>query len=322
MASLSPFWKLLESRNDRTAVLAEWQQRAGDVFKAIRPLLAPTGTHAGSYPHPKPHGMPLRVIKHRDGSLVAVCPEDSDIRIELAKPDIALYRADMERLRKELAVVFSLSPARSTIDSMCDSILLGKYRPKAAANFPVHLVIAKQRSFSAIVKDLCESEKPFILLATSSAYCAEDLGQRLDKQKAVLVLLDDVIACRAGRFQYTDQWSEYLSAFAQRVNPTSRSNFSNKPTKKGAKLAANIKNLKNELIEYIRSQYKHIYSQQNRGFDPAPVTKLQKKQLGEAVGIRPDEVTRAFDEDPYLEQLLTISSSNDEILKYGKTVKA
>ena len=322
MTSLSPFWKLLESRHDRTAVLAEWQLRAGDTFDVIRPLLAPTGTHAQSYPHPKPYGMPLRVVKHRDGSLVAVCVEDSDVRIELNKPDIALYRADLERVRKELAVAFSLSPARGSIESMSDCVLVGKYKPKAGADFPVYLVIAKQLSFGKIVKDLCESEKPFILLTTSSAYSTEDLDQRLEKNNAVIVPLADVVFASDGRLRCTDQWPEYLSAFAQRVNPKARSNFSNKPTKKGQKTAANIKNLKKELVEHIRSQYKHIYSQMNRNIDPAPVAKLQKKQLGQAVGIRPDEVTRAFKEDPYLEQLLTISSSNDEILKYGKTVKS
>ena len=228
----------------------------------------------------------------------------------------------MERLRKELAVVFSLSPARGPIELMSDCVLVGKYKPKATADFPVYLVIAKQRSFVTIVKDLCESEKPFILLATSSAYCTEDLDQRLEKKKAVIVPLTDVVFASNGRLRCTDQWPDYLSAFAQLVNPKGRNNFSNKPSKKGQKTAANIKNLKKELVEHIRSQYKHIYSQMNRNIDPAPVAKLQKKQLGQAVGIRPYEVTRAFKEDPYLEQLLTISSSNDEILKYGKTVKS
>ena len=322
MAKLSQFWKLFETRNDRTAVLAEWQQRAGGAFDAIFPLLVPTGGHADSYPHPKPYGLPLRVVKHRDNSLVAICSEDSEIRIPLTKRDIALYRIDMEKLRKCLAGLLLLSVARGPIDQRCDSMLVGKYKPKVSADFPVHLVIAKQQSFATIIKDLCESEKPFILLTTSSAYCTEDLVQRLENKSAVLVQLGDVITASDGRLQFTEHWSDYLSAFAQRVNPKGRSNFSNKPSKKGQKTAANIKNLKKELVEYIRSQYKHIYSQKNRGFEPAPVIKLQKKQLGKAVGIRPDEVTRAFDEDPSLEQLLTISSSNDEILKYGKSIKA
>lgn len=320
MVKLSQFWKLFETRNDRTAVLAEWQQRAGGAFEAIYPLLVPTGSHAESYPHPKPYGLPLRVVKHRDNSLVAICSEDSEIRIPLTKRDIALYRIDMEKLRKCLADLLSLSAARGPIDQRCDSMLVGKYKPKVSADFPVHLVIAKQRSFATIIKDLCESEKPFILLTTSSAYCTEDIVQRLDKQKAVLVLMDDVITNCDGHLQCTDQWPQYLSAFAQHVNPTSRSNFSNKPSKKGQKTAANAMKLRKWLEQYIRDQYDRIHSESKQGIEPAEVPKLQKKQIGEAVGLKPDQVTRASKKEPFIKKLLMIASSNDTIREFWKHV--
>jgi len=173
MAKLTSFWQLLENRNDRTAVLAEWKQRIGDSFGCINPLLTPTGQYASAYPHPHPHphpkpyGLKLRIIRHRSGEIVAVCPEDSDIRIALTKTDIALYHINIEKLRKALSDALSLVPAQNVIQSVSDYILLGKYRPKPAADFSVYMIIAKPQSFISIIKDLCQMPKPFNLLVTS-----------------------------------------------------------------------------------------------------------------------------------------------------------
>ncbi|HBG25952.1 MAG: hypothetical protein A2Y10_19290 [Planctomycetes bacterium GWF2_41_51] len=318
MAKLTSFWQLLENRNDKTAVLAEWKQRVGDSFGVVNPLLTPTGQYASAYPHPKPYGLKLRIIKHRNGDIVAVCPEDSDVRIDLKKTDIALYHINIEKLRKVLAGTLSLVPAQNAIQNVSDYILLGKYRPKPAADFSVYMIIAKPQSFISIIKDLCQTPKPFILLTTSMKDCSEEAHVLIDKKSSIIVPLDDVLEYSGARIQCTEQWNQCLSVFAQMVNPKGRSNFVNKPSKKGQKTAANIYKLKQYLIEHIKGEYERLNNQIQRKWKITPPVKLEKQKIGQIVDIRPDEVTRAFKAEPQLKALLKISYSNDEILKYGK----
>ncbi|MFA5291912.1 MAG: hypothetical protein WC496_02645 [Phycisphaerae bacterium] len=318
MAKLTSFWQLLENRNDRTAVLAEWKQRVSDSFVVVNPLLTPTGGYASAYPHPRSYGLKLRIIKHRNGDMVAICPEDSDIRIPLTKTDIALYRINIEKLRKTLADALSLSPAQNPVQSASDHILLGKYKPKPAAEFSVYMIVAKPQSFISIIKDLCQMPRPFILLTTSMKDCSEEARILIDKKASIIVQLDDVIEYSNARIQCTEQWNQCLLVFAQMVNPTGRSNFANKPSRKGQKTAANIIKLKQWLIDHIRSQYDRINDQIDNGCDLKKAPILEKQELGKMVGIRPDEVTRAFDAEPELPILLNITYSNDEILRYGK----
>ena len=54
MTNLTPFWKLLEARADRTAVMAEWRTVAGDSLPAVRLLLRALDEPATAYPNPRP----------------------------------------------------------------------------------------------------------------------------------------------------------------------------------------------------------------------------------------------------------------------------
>jgi hypothetical protein len=316
MAKLTSFWQLLESRNDKTAVLAEWKQRVGDSFGVVNPLLTPTGRYASAYPHPKPYGLKLHVIKHRNGEIVAVCPEDSDIRIALTKTDIALFHINIEKLRKALSDALSLVPAQNAIQSVSDYILLGKYRPKPAADFSVYMVIAKPQSFISIIKDLCQMPKPFILLVTSMKYCSEEAHVLIDKKSSIVVPLDDVLEYSGTQIQCTQQWNQCLSVFAQKVNPTGRSNFANKPTAKNAQVSANATKIKKELNRWLREQYKLILDANDDEIKPHKLPKLTKTLLGALLDLKPFHVSRAFQFDSELEEMFMATGSVEAILQY------
>jgi len=307
---------LLENRNDRTAVLAEWKQRVGDSFRGINPLLIPTGQYASAYPHPKPYGLKLRIIKHRNGDIVAVCPEDSDIRIALTKTDIALYHINIEKLRKTLADALSLVPAQNAIQSVSDYILLGKYRPKPAADFSVYMIIAKPQSFISIIKDLCQMPKPFILLVTSMKYCSEEAHVLIEKKLSIIVPLDDVFEYSGAGIQCTGKWNQCLSVFAQKVNPTGRSNFVNKPTAKNAQVSANATKIKKELNRWLREQYKLISDAYEDEVKPRKPPKLTKTLLGALLDLKPFHVSRAFQFDSGLEEMFMATGSVEAILQY------
>ncbi|MGH2271891.1 hypothetical protein ACQ9LF_08835 [Anaerohalosphaeraceae bacterium U12dextr] len=316
MAKLTPVWQLLENRNDKTAVLAEWKQRVGDSFRVVSPLLSPTGQYACAYPHPKPYGLKLSIVKHKNGDVVAVCPEDSDIRIPLTKTDIALYCLNMGKMRQTIAEALSLTPARDVITDVSDYILLGKYKPKPAAEFSVYMIISKPYSFITNVKDLCQSTRPFILLSTSMKDCTEEARDLIERKSSIMVSLDDVLEYSDSGMQCTSQWQQCLSVFAQKVNPTGRSNFSNKPNGKSAKRAADAAKIRKELQRWLKEQYKLITAAYKDEEEPASPPKITKTLLGAILNLKPYEVNRAFEFDSDLKKMLTATGTVDSILRY------
>ena len=59
MPQLALFWKLLETRPDRTAVISEWQRVSDDRMDSVRRLLLLHERSASTYPNPHPAGQPL-----------------------------------------------------------------------------------------------------------------------------------------------------------------------------------------------------------------------------------------------------------------------
>lgn len=318
MSKLHKLWHFLEQRHDRTAVLSEWQERLGEEFEVVKPMLVPLELPATSYPNPNPYGLPLRVVHHADGAIVAVCTEGFGTRLVLTHRQIVLWKLSLKKLRESICTALKLRSACGDIYDPSDILLLGKYRPKPAAEFSVHLIMSKRRSFSRIVKTLCRETEPFILLVTSLDECTDQDDDSLRKKKTVLMLLEDVLAPAGVGFKKTENWAEGLDRFARIVNPNGRPNFSNKPGKKGQKTAANTLKIRQFLKDHIHAEYDRIQSDNNARQDPKAAPKLTKKQIGAMVAIRPDEVTRAFKKDPLLESFLEISADNESILKFGR----
>lgn len=317
MAKLTNLWRFLEKRNSKTAVISEWKQRLDGEFVAVEPLLIPTDRMAESYPNPSPCGMPLKVVVHADESIVALCQEGTKLRLKLQHDDIVCWQLQMDRLRKTLADALGIRVAIGEIDPKSDLLLLGKYRPKPAAEFSVYLLIVK-RSFFAVIKELCQMKSFCIILMTSINNCSDSELDIIRKSGSIYVSAEDVLETDGAKVAQCSKWRDCLATFAHNVNPSGRSNFSNTPGKKGQKTAANVIKLKAALIEHIHGQYDRIHSQRQRGFDVTPPPILEKQELGKMVGIRPDAVTRAFRAEPELEQLYKISLSNEDIMKYGK----
>jgi len=114
----------LESIPDQCAVLAEWSEWLGNDTATFRTaFLRKTGQDASSYPCPRECGCAHRVVKHDDGSIVAVCDCDphrcDDITLDAA--DLAVYELNWQKLGRALTAALdaemretdSVYPARS-----------------------------------------------------------------------------------------------------------------------------------------------------------------------------------------------------------------
>lgn len=124
------------------AVLAEWERKCEGCAGAIRELLRPTGDLATSYPAPWPGRPPLRVVRHADGSFVAVCDEGRSDRLTLAAPDIALYGVDLASLRSRACDALRIRTARDRQEPLPGALPVGAWEPKPSVRVPVVLLVA------------------------------------------------------------------------------------------------------------------------------------------------------------------------------------
>lgn len=322
MARLTPFCRLLESRGWPTAVLAEWRQRTGEAFQAVRPLLQVLAENAPSYPNPRPHGLPLRVVRHADGSVVGVDPEDSGTRLLLSESDVVLYGLNVRALRTTLGAALGLRTGRDAVRSSARTIRIGTWEPKPAAAFPVVLVIRRtpvqlQTEVQRLVTD---ASTPLIVLTPTREHWTEFLIEFVRARKAILVPVDEVVTPAGAGFQATDAWPSYLAAFCEQARLTFPSTYSNKRRKrKRSERAAAIDALKAELHKHLRAARDHAHTTRDNG-NPDLLPRPTQKQLAQALKLSPSTVSRclADSRDRELQLLWKWANDLDAVMNYRK----
>lgn len=321
MISLTPLWKLLESRPRLVAVLGEWRQRLRGAFGTVQPLLRPTDQTAAAYPNPCPQGLPLQVVRHRDGRVVAVSTEGEGTRLELADGDEVLYALSLTEFRKGVATALALRTARTTIVDVAVVIDIGTWEPQPATSFPVCLVRATTRgTLRATVKELLhDATKPTIVLTPTRAHWDGDLEKWCRSHRALLAPLDEITGGGDTKILAAPAWDSYLNAFCQLAKATFPSNYSNKrPRRKRADRTAKIEAVRKELVQHIQGARDHAYSAKQMGREPRLLKRPTKSALARRAGIRPYDVTRCFQDDPQLRQLWEIADCLDDVMRFGR----
>ena len=298
MPSLTPFWRLIETRTSRTAVMAEWQRIAGGCFPAVQPLLQPTGHMATMYPSAKGG---LRVIHHDDGSIVGVHERDWEQRQDLAHDDIVLYRVELPRLRKVISdALTGVQIARTPIDAADVKVHIGNWEPKKAAAFPVFLLFCSTRSLlRQRVTDLATTlPKPgAIALTPTRATWDDDLITLARNHRVLLVAADEVIDVHDDTMVEASGWNEYLAAFCQMVGTTLPANLKNKtkPAKRAPRLTA-IEKIEKALEDHIRSARDHAFDLEQRGRPMALLPRPEQQDLAAHLGLSESAVSRSLND--------------------------
>jgi len=220
MQKLTPFWQLIETLAGRTAVMRQWQDNLGDALPVVRPLLQPIDRKVCSYPDPRPHGHWLKVVRHRNGSIVAVAEDDWQFRIELSPKDIVLYRMDIRGLRRLLARVLSLQFCEDACDPDAITIRLGDWEAGPGQVYPVVLTMAtdRRRFLSEVQRLLLASASKVILLTPAKRHWTGEVTDLL-ASKAALASLDDILLVDEGNWQATGKWASCLASFRQMAIP-------------------------------------------------------------------------------------------------------
>lgn len=317
-------WRFLENRPNRTAVMAEWRAAAGEHLAAVSPLLQPTGRLATVYPHPR-GGRPLRVVRHADGSIVAILEDDWQTRIPLGTNDVSLHRFDLRAARKGLcAALDGVNIVRSPADDDGGCIQVGNWEPKKAASFPAYLLLCRDRpSLRRRVVDLQRScDRPGALLLTPTrSNWSDDLETLARGGKMLLAAICEITAPAGSALRATVAWEEYLQAFCQMVRLTLPGNFRNKrPSPMRGARTAKIEKLEKAMEAHLLAARDHAHSLNDRGREPSLLPRPEQKDLAKATSLTTSDVCRCLS-DPrakLLNILWETAESLDAVMNFNR----
>lgn len=322
MPSLTPFWRLLETRANRTAVMADWRRVAGEQWVVVQPLLEPTGRLATFYPTAQGG---LRVVHHKDGSIVGVDDEDWEQRRNLTHDDIVLYRVDLSRLRKVISDKLSgIQIARTPVDAADMKLLIGNWEPKKAAAFPIFLLFCSSRpelQQSVVTLMLALPKTGALVLTPTREAWDEDISALARSRRILLVAVQDVLDVADGVLAQTGGWKEYLAAFGQMVETTLPANFGNKtkPARRSQR-AANIEKLEQALEEHLVCAKKYACNLREQGRDVILLPRPEQQFLAAQLGMSASDVSRCINDPKALKLrvLWQAALSLEDVLKFRR----
>ena len=330
MQTLKPFWQFLEKRPSGAAVLAQWKSRIGDVLPLITGVLRPCEGLAQSYPHPIPEKEPLRVVKHRDGTWVAVSEEDRNIRVNLTRDDLVVHQVDARKLRAAIASalpgVAALQTGGTPLSIDARNFRVGYWRPKPAADFPIDLLIPRDAKGLESVIQVADTKGTLLLTPTDSLWL-DEIRQLAVSRKVKLVSLAEIIDVStatsgiSGNWAHTEAWNSYLGAFTQMIGTSLPANYQNKrkQKKRAVRLTA-IEKIEKALEDHLRAARDHAFTLQNNGRPVTLMPRPEQQELAALLGLTPAAVSRCIN-DPKASKLKILwesANSLPDVLRFNR----
>ena len=200
---LSRFWRALEDLPAGADTRYAWRQRLGDELTAAEGLLRRTGRVATVLSCPSPGGdrCPRRVVRHADGSLVAVCgnrPREC-AQIDISLDDLAIYELDTRALASQIGRSLDLRPAFRPAEGLHQVWQIGFADIAAGCSFPVYLTIPTERNglLPHISRLLRSGSGPFGLLSPTQAYFSEATIEALSRNASDAAALEEITEASA-----------------------------------------------------------------------------------------------------------------------------
>lgn len=205
-------WQLLETIHGPAAVPAVWRNSLGSDFDTFREsFLRQLPTSAKSYPCPRECGCAHEIIRHKDGSIVAVCRcEPSHCAdIPLTDADIVILELNWAKLGRAIVQALGFT-RRETETGVPGAIQIAAYGEDA---LPVILTIQHDRdAFRQAVTALAEHLRGrFILITPTADFMDAPARQLLAALSAVFLPLDATVhLSTTGRLTAVRPFSELL----------------------------------------------------------------------------------------------------------------
>lgn len=212
-------WQLLETIPGPAAVPAVWKASLGTDFFIFRDAFLRTlPTPARSYPCPRDCGCAHKIVRHKDGTIVAVCrcePSCCD-DLHLTDQDISILELNWQKLGRAISKAFGFR-ARDAEVGIAHAVQVAGYGEQAV---PVILTVVNDHdTFEHVVATLAGRLRGrFILIAPTSGFLDGASQGVLAGLNAVFLALDtSVIMTPQGSLRTTRQPEELLAGI---VNDT------------------------------------------------------------------------------------------------------
>lgn len=322
MVSLESFWRRLELAPDAAATLAEWRGACGEEsLEAVRAVLTPLGELSPFVPSPVVNAPPMRVVRHRDGTVVAVCDEGRSPRLEIDADFAALYGVATRDLRIAVSRALGLRTSTTPAAPLPGVLRVGAWEPQPSTAFPVVLAAhPDERELAVLVRETVQSsDRPVLVLTPTPMAWSDELLGWIEQRGSTLVAACEVLIVEAGgAWHASEAWAETLDAFARRAGFTPQGGTQNKrPRRRRGDRVAKIEQIRRELVEEAQSRVNLVKFACERG-QPPSLPKFLKLELARRAGCEAYDVSRAFEDDAGsdLAGLFNVMENPDGLLRW------
>ncbi|MCW5775345.1 MAG: winged helix-turn-helix domain-containing protein [Phycisphaeraceae bacterium] len=311
--SLDRLWSFLEARPAGAAVIAEWRERCGEQLPATESVLHPTQARASLHPALTPGLPPLRVVRHRDGTIVGVCDQGRSERAVLSPSDVVIHAVDPAALRRQLCAALGLRIAHEPVGRLPGTLRIGHWEPQPALAIPVVLVaVTTEAAMLTALHDLAAgARKPPLVLTPGRAGWTVQARAAADSARATLVPLADVLVADGASWKATDAWDGYRQGHLVAAGlSTPAKQRAAAPKRKRASRATALDGLKRELREHLRAAKAHYHATATRGraeLLPRPT----QQDLAKRLGVSEPTVSRCLNDEPDQELKVLWASAED-----------
>ena len=224
MPPIKRFWRSLQSIPGAATSRFEWQVLLGKEWSATAPVLRATGALVARVRCPSPggDGCPRRVVRHRDGRIVAVCgdPEGQCDTIDLTLDDIVVHELDLEKLADALCRLLDLERELQPLSFAGPAWQVGWYEPVAGQRFAMVLVLPVEgdQAHHAAVRLRGHYDRPFLVVTPTRAAVEPQTAEYLRASRSRLLILEEALGVEpAAGWQLLRAAEDLLSDFRRDV---------------------------------------------------------------------------------------------------------
>jgi hypothetical protein len=220
MPPIKSFWRALRSIPGAATSRFEWQALLAEEWSTVAPLLRSTGTVVTrvSCPSPGGDGCPRRVVRHRDGRIVAVCgdPERQCETLDLTLDDIVMHELDVEKLADALRRLLGLEREPQPLSFAAPAWQVGWYEPVAGQRFAMVLVLPVEGDLAhhAAVRLRGHYDRPFLVATPTRTAVELQTAEYLRAGRSRLLFLEEALEVgAAGDWQLLRSAEDLLRDF-------------------------------------------------------------------------------------------------------------
>lgn len=218
MTSLDDLWRFVAYRPGLGATGAEWRGVLGDaLWSALRPRLF-TGDGVASSCMTPDIGRPMRVVPGSAGYQL-VCAATGVVEVEgVSEDEVRCYRLDLAAIRDATAKALGIDPEPGAIRDVPRAFALGEWQPVEGVSLPAYMMFPPTSKLlhAELQRLLLAARDGFILLVPESPRIDRQTRDLIERKKACVIALKEVVTWDGSAFSPTASWQTYRDAYCRK----------------------------------------------------------------------------------------------------------